>query len=241
MDICSAHPDVQLSNVKLVFLPPNTTSRLQPCDAGIIANLKTLYRKRLLRHVLAEMDSADSATALSKQVNVLDAIGWASLAWAGVCDTTIKKYFARCGFRADEVGIGETPDTQSQDADEAAYAPLMGDVRWDEYVAIDSSATTSDVVSDEWEADIVAKARGEVAAESDDSEEEEEEEPPAHTLISSREALDQVKNLVHFARLQNDTSMLDAASELQDLVEAHRLRQAATATQKKMDDFFVKH
>ena len=77
VDNCSAHPDVQLSNVKLVFLPPNT-SRLQPCDADIIANLKTLW---LLRHVLAEMDSADSATALSKQVNVMDTIGWVSLAW----------------------------------------------------------------------------------------------------------------------------------------------------------------
>ena len=78
---------------------------------------------------------------------------------------------------------------------EAAYATLLavlGDVRWDEYVAIDSSATTSDVVSDEWEAEIVAKAGGEVAAESDDIEEE-EEEPTARTLISSREALDQVK------------------------------------------------
>ena len=128
--------------------------------------------------------------------------------------------FSRCGFRADEVGIGETPDTQSQDADEAAYAHLLRDVRWDDYVAIDSSAKTSDVVSDEWEAEIVAKARGEVAAESEDS-----EEPPARTLVSSREALDQVKNLVYFAWLH-------------ELVEAHRLRQAATATQK-MNDFFM--
>ena len=98
-------------------------------------------------------------------------------------------------------------------------------------MAIDSSAKTSDVVSDEWEAEIVAKAHGEVAAESDDSKEEEvesddSEEPPARTLVSSREALDQVKNLVYFAWLH-------------ELVEAHRLRQAATATQKKMNDFFV--
>ena len=52
IDNCPAHPPVTASNVKLVFLPPNTTSRLQPCDAGIIRAFKAHYRKRLLRHVL---------------------------------------------------------------------------------------------------------------------------------------------------------------------------------------------
>ncbi|KAI0221967.1 Tigger transposable element-derived protein 6, partial [Lamellibrachia satsuma] len=43
VDNCGAHPEVKLTNVKMVFLPPNTTSRLQPCDAGIIAALKAHY------------------------------------------------------------------------------------------------------------------------------------------------------------------------------------------------------
>ena len=37
LDNCPAHPDIKLSNVKLVFLPKNTTSRLEPLDRGIIA------------------------------------------------------------------------------------------------------------------------------------------------------------------------------------------------------------
>ena len=28
LDNCTSHPDVQFSNAKLVFLPPNTTSKL---------------------------------------------------------------------------------------------------------------------------------------------------------------------------------------------------------------------
>jgi hypothetical protein len=43
---CPAHPHVKgLKSVKLVFLPPNTTSVTQPMDQGVIRNLKLHYRK----------------------------------------------------------------------------------------------------------------------------------------------------------------------------------------------------
>jgi hypothetical protein len=44
-DNCAAHnSDVKLTNIKLVFMPPNTTSLIQPMDQGIIANFKQHYR-----------------------------------------------------------------------------------------------------------------------------------------------------------------------------------------------------
>ena len=58
-------PKLQLSNIKLVFLPPNMTSRLQLCNAAIIATVKLHYWKRLVRHVLAEMDTANWPKACS--------------------------------------------------------------------------------------------------------------------------------------------------------------------------------
>ncbi len=52
IDNCATHPDVTLSNVKLRFLPPNTTSCLQPLEAGIIKATKSVYRKQPIRYIL---------------------------------------------------------------------------------------------------------------------------------------------------------------------------------------------
>ena len=43
---CPTHPIIEgLKAVELVFLPPNTTSKTQPMDQGVIRSLKVKYRK----------------------------------------------------------------------------------------------------------------------------------------------------------------------------------------------------
>jgi hypothetical protein len=58
VDNCPAHPKehVPLKNIKLEYFPPNTTSKTQPMDQGIIANLKQKYRKKLIQRLLTEID-----------------------------------------------------------------------------------------------------------------------------------------------------------------------------------------
>ena len=74
LDNCGAHPDLQFDHVKVVFLPPNTTSRLQPMDAGNNQNMKMVYRKKQLRHILFLMNEASTASDIVKKVTVLDTI-----------------------------------------------------------------------------------------------------------------------------------------------------------------------
>ena len=72
IDNCPAHPPrLSLSNIVMKFLPPNTTSKLQPCDQGIIQSLKVHYRFQLLQKLLIAMDSNDDI-----KISVLDAMQW---------------------------------------------------------------------------------------------------------------------------------------------------------------------
>ena len=66
IDNFTTHPDVQFNNVCLVFPPLNTTSKLPPCNAGIIQATEVDHKKLLLRHELFHMDDAAYAPDLAK-------------------------------------------------------------------------------------------------------------------------------------------------------------------------------
>ncbi|CAI5493569.1 unnamed protein product [Closterium sp. Naga37s-1] len=87
-----------MSNVRLVFLPPNTTSFTQPLDQGIIATAKARYRQHWLRafSALWNADGATSAVARYRP-NLRDVVGWLSDAWTSVGVRTIQRCWWRTG------------------------------------------------------------------------------------------------------------------------------------------------
>ena len=79
MENAGCHPDDikgKYSNIKVLFFPPNTTSKLQPLDLGVIQNFKVHYRRLLLRFVLASIDSCSSASEVAGSISILTAIRW---------------------------------------------------------------------------------------------------------------------------------------------------------------------
>ena len=87
VDNCTAHPHVStLKKIQLEFLPPNTTSLIQPMDQGIIKNLKTLYHKELVHMILAYMEEnilnpSSTAIDVSSKISILQAVSFVAKSW----------------------------------------------------------------------------------------------------------------------------------------------------------------
>ena len=62
------------SNITDPLLAKRTTSKSQPWDAGIIANWKVHYRKRMLQYVWSQGDGEKNASEIVKCINALIAI-----------------------------------------------------------------------------------------------------------------------------------------------------------------------
>ena len=57
IDNCPVRPTIgNLPNVRLIFLPPNTTFVSQPMDQGVIKCLKVQYRRRLVKLMIRRLD-----------------------------------------------------------------------------------------------------------------------------------------------------------------------------------------
>ena len=101
MDNAGCHPPElkeAYTNIKIIFLPPNTTSKLQPLDLGIIQNFKMHYRKLFLRFVISKIDECDTASGVIYQVcECALAIRWVAQAWKAVKEETISKCFRKAG------------------------------------------------------------------------------------------------------------------------------------------------
>ena len=78
VDNCTAHPEIGgLKAIDLFFLPPNTTSILQPMDQGVIFSLKARYRTKVVQKMIEAIDSNKPLP----DVSLLDAMKMLVLAW----------------------------------------------------------------------------------------------------------------------------------------------------------------
>ena len=95
LDNATCHPKITLSNIELEFLPPNTTSHIQPMDQGIIANFKRHHRHY---YIMAHLCPAIEAGRSPDKITMFPALEFCVQAWNNVTARTIARCFRRAGF-----------------------------------------------------------------------------------------------------------------------------------------------
>ena len=97
IDNCPAHPTIaDLSNVKLIFLPPNTTSVSQPMDQGVIRCLKAFYRRRLVNIMIQRLEKGQDLPKIS----ILHALQLLVASWNDVTESTVVNCFRKAKISA---------------------------------------------------------------------------------------------------------------------------------------------
>lgn len=107
VDNCSAHTSISLEAVKIIFLPPNTTSVIQPMDQGIIKAFKFHYRKLVLQSIIDYMELHGRKP--TDNIDVMQAMRFIQLAWNRVTQQTIHHCFKH-GFGLGAVDGGKTTE-----------------------------------------------------------------------------------------------------------------------------------
>ena len=228
LDNCSSHLDLTLSNIKLQFLPPNTTSRLQPCDAGIIQSTKLHYRKIFLRRMICKMEQDKTSTSaqLAKSVTLLDAITWIRVSWLRVQPETITKCFKKCGF------------TPSSNNDEIESNEVESNSYSEDFKSILDGITLQHFVSCDDDVEVHCSLEqcpdgnsDNIATISDDDEGDDK-------VIDLKTALNYHDELMKFALSQNNNGMVESlvsfASEMFNV-------KVSQAKQTKISDFFCRN
>ncbi|XP_025206204.1 tigger transposable element-derived protein 4-like [Melanaphis sacchari] len=99
LDNCTAHPNFSLKNFELVFIPPNTTSLIQPLDQGIIKAFKTFYRSDMRRQIIDAIDDGQgNGNDIATNMTVLQAIHMSHNAWMKVTTSCIVNCFKKSGM-----------------------------------------------------------------------------------------------------------------------------------------------
>jgi len=93
LDNFSGHKIDNFSNIELYFLPPNTTSLIQPMDQGIINIFKIYYRKSFLNYIIS--NGPAQIRHEIKTFKLMNAIELISLAWNKIEISSIEHCFSK--------------------------------------------------------------------------------------------------------------------------------------------------
>ena len=111
----------KFQNVELLFLPPNTTSVLQPFDQGIIRSFKSKYKSRVLNDYYFNFEQ----NIPFKPIDIRTAICHASDAWNEVTTSTIQNCWIKSTLVKKEDFINNDSNAIIDDSSNNIYGKEM--------------------------------------------------------------------------------------------------------------------
>ncbi|GFX61294.1 tigger transposable element-derived protein 6 [Trichonephila clavipes] len=142
LDNCTVHNNAPtLSNVKLQFFPPNSTSKLQPLDQDIIHNFKTFYRHEVVKSVLDNLENQQHVTTIS----ILTALIMIDKAWRAITPLTIHNCFKKSGFPSPNLVDMNNTLTEFKAKPSSWEALPEQDLTFDDYKLVDTDIAVGEL------------------------------------------------------------------------------------------------
>ena len=235
IDNASSHgKETQWSNVTVFFLPPNTTSKTQPMDAGVIRNFKCKYKKSVTREAIKQIEANETP-----KVDLAQCVRFVSQAWKDVTPTTIQKCWNHTKIlpagHLDEVSSDVPDDAEAAEAElSTLLQSVPGAVSASEFIDCDSDLPVGDDPTDD---DIIAMCTHEdddTPSTSTPDDEEPESDEPAQPPVTARQALDGL----HFVQRYMEQHNLDHMDAIHTLFSAIHDRQHRAAVQSSLLNYF---
>jgi len=234
-----------ISNVKVHFLPPNCTSKLQPCDAGIIRSFKAHYRAKLLTYWIQGMENGDN-----KKVDLKLAMGWIGSAWwLSVTSDCIKNCWRNTGIVPSALDA-PLDVSEADPVNEVARLLLSiatpNKMNADEYVDLDAHEAAVEELSDKEIAVAVYGSKNEIKDDDDENDDDgngetESKSEEARVSLTDIDMLREAQSGVAAIRklLENDPQTTIAVSYGLEQVSVYiQNRRAARLVQTSLDSMF---
>ena len=232
IDNCPAHPVIEnLKSITLYFLPPNTTSALQPMDQGVIWSLKSKYRTRIIQKVLAAIDQGKQLPVIS----ILEAMKVLALSWSEVSKEAITNCFSEdvCSEEDDD------PFFQLREALDKLWAHgqefVPDGLQCENIVNVDRDVQVTEGLLAEEE--IVEEIR-DIFDEENENDDVEIAEMSEDIPIkpNSQEVFRAIEALLDYSMFTNSGEIGKLTTKISSMVEKENLK---LKRQKKITDFFL--
>ncbi|CAB4396105.1 unnamed protein product [Rhizophagus irregularis] len=221
---------------KLVYLPPNTTSHLQPMDAGIIQSFKAKYKQEFCRHLIHQFDRGIDRE--KNKLNVKEAIDQIAESWNNVTEITIQNCWKKTGIlpsniNEDDMDNGTNDvDQESDFEEEIEYLlnlPEIDDI-CDYLQEFDSSIPTEDILTDEQIINLVHSEENE-----DDSDTSDEEIP----IVSTQQAVNSLQTFIKYFEQQDDSAQYNTNDlrTFQKYLHLTKVKETNSRRQDTLDKF----